>query len=33
MLKEVNEKVIPIFEDAAVALIEQHQGDAKKALM
>lgn len=32
MLKEVNTKVIPHFNDAAQALIDQHQGDARKAL-
>lgn len=32
-LKEVNEKVIPLFIDAATQLIEVNDGDAKKALM
>jgi replication-associated recombination protein RarA len=31
-LKEVNEKVIPLFEDAADMLIKHHKGDARKAL-
>ncbi len=32
LLKEVNVKVIPLFADAADALIAQHNGDAKRAL-
>lgn len=32
LLKEVNVKVIPLFADAADALIAQHSGDAKRAL-
>ena len=32
-LKEVNQKVIPLFDDAATHLIAQNDGDAKKALM
>ena len=31
-LKEVNEKVIPLFEEAAEMLIAHHKGDMKKAL-
>lgn len=31
-LKEVNEKVIPLFTDAAEHLISFHEGDAKRAL-
>jgi ATP-dependent RNA helicase DDX21 len=31
-LKSVNEKVIPLFEDAADMLIKEHSGDARKAL-
>lgn len=33
MLKEVNEKVIPLFSDAADTLILSHNGDIKRALM
>jgi replication-associated recombination protein RarA len=32
LLKEVNEKVVPLFEDAADTLIAHHKGDARKAL-
>ena len=32
LLKEVNEKVLPIFSEAADQLIEIHRGDARKAL-
>lgn len=32
LLKEVNDKVIPLFADAADALILENKGDAKRAL-
>jgi hypothetical protein len=32
MLKEVNEKVVPLFSEAADHLISLHGGDVKKAL-
>ena len=32
LLKEVNEKVLPLFSEAADQLIDLHKGDVRKAL-
>jgi ATP-dependent RNA helicase DDX21 len=32
-LEDVNEDVLPLFEDIAKVLIDQHDGDKEKALM